>query len=336
MRGKCCIVPISKYEGTHRTVKVRRVNRLRTADVASMLRRRIQWGLHLGLSKAGDRLPSLRAAAAEFGVDQRSVLAAYRELEKEGVVEMRPRSGIYVAPDTVQPQQLPASARWISDMFLQGFARGVPPVALGPTLTSAVSGTPLTAACLECNADQILWMASQLRFEFGLSTTWVETGALETEAARERLQSSDLIVTTAFHVTEAKRIGEQFGIPVVIATADGATHIRAELGRGPVYFVCSDERYAQKLSDASDSARWIANSRPIVLDKGMPTALPDDGPVLVTRAVAEILGDKVPRGATVIDYSFSSEARSEIIAIMLSAYLRTNEAKPTASPQQTR
>ena len=93
-REKCCIVPINKYEGSQRLVSVRAVNRFRATDVASMLRRRIQWGIHLGLVKAADRLPSLRAAAAEFGVDQRSVLAAYRELEREGIVEMRPRSGM--------------------------------------------------------------------------------------------------------------------------------------------------------------------------------------------------------------------------------------------------
>ena len=226
-----------------------------------MLRRRIQWGMHLGLVKAGDRLPSLRAASAEFGVDQRSVLAAYRELEAEGIVVTRARSGIYVA-DEVQPAApLAPAAKWMSEMFLQGFARGVPPVALGSTLTGAVSGS-LTAACLECNADQILWIASQLRQEFGVSTMWIEAAATSTDTMIERLKATDFIVTTAFHAAEARKLGEEYDLPVVVATAarDAVTQIRAELGRGPVYFIGTDERYAQKLLEASDSARWMANS----------------------------------------------------------------------------
>lgn len=297
-----------------------------------MLRRRIQWGMHLGLVKPGDRLPSLRAASAEFGVDQRSVLAAYRELEAEGIVVTRARSGIYVADEAQPAAPLTPAAKWMSEMFLQGFARGVPPVALGSTLTGAVSGS-LTAACLECNADQILWLASQLRHEFGLSTTWIEAGAASTDTMIERLQASDFIVTTAFHAAEARKLGEEYELPVVVATAarDAVTQIRAELGRGPVYFIGTDERYAQKLLDASDSARWMANLRPIVFDRSMPLSIPDDAPVVVTRSVAEALGDALPRGATVIDYAFSSEARSEIIAIMLSAYLKTSQAPPASA-----
>ena len=298
-----------------------------------MLRRRVHWGIHLGLVKPGDRLPSLRAASSEFGVDQRLVLAAYRELEVEGVVVMRPRSGIYVAPAPQTTCNVPPGARWMSEMFLQGFARGVPPNALGGLLTCAVTTKPLTAACLECNADQILWIASQLRNEFGLSTTWIETKDVSSDAIVERLEESDFIVTTSFHAAEARKLGEQYELPVVVATAgrDGITQIRAELGRGPVYFVGTDERYAQKLLEASDSTRWMSNLRPLVADRLHPTAIPAGAPVVVTQAVAEILGDSIPRGAAVFDYPFSTEARSEIISVMLSAYLRSQEALPPSA-----
>jgi hypothetical protein len=296
-------------------------------DVASMLRRRIQVGVHLGLVKPGDRLPSLRAASSEFGVDQRSVLAAYRELEGEGIVVMRPRSGIYVAPDSQSPPVLPGPARWLSEMFLQGFSRGVPPARLGATLSGAMA-TDLTAACLECNADQILWMAGQLRNEFGLSTTWIETNSLESEATIDRLRGSDFIVTTSFHAALARKVGDEYGLPVVVvkASRDDATQLRAELGRGPVYLVGTDDRYARKLLEISDGARWMSNLRPLVVDRLSPSTIPDDAPVVVTQAAAEMLGDRLPRGAAILDYPFASEARGEIIAIMLSAYLAAHDA----------
>jgi hypothetical protein len=301
-----------------------------------MLRRRVHWGIHLGLVKSGDRLPSLRAASTEFGVDQRLVLAAYRELEQEGLVVMRPRSGIYVAPERQPSANPPASARWMSEMFLHGFARGVPPKSLGSLLTCAVAQQPLTAACYECNADQILWMASQLRGEFGLSTTWVDTTD-QPEVAAERLKHADFIVTTTFHAADARKLGEQFDLPVVVATAgrDGVTQIRAELGRGPVYFIGSDQRYAQKLLDACDSTRWMSNLRPIVADQLRHTEIPAGAPVVVTQAVAETLGPDVPRGAAVFDYPFSTEARGEILGVMLAAYFKAKEQSQLAPAAQS-
>src|SRR5688572_30346161 len=64
--------------------------------IAGALRQRVVGGLHLGTLKAGDRLPSLRQLAAETGADPRVVLAAYRQLAREGLVGLRTRSGAYV------------------------------------------------------------------------------------------------------------------------------------------------------------------------------------------------------------------------------------------------
>ena len=43
--------------------------------------------------------------------------------------------------------------------------------------------------------------------------------------------------------------------------------------------------------------------------------------------VAEIMGDNIPRGAVILDYPFSVETRGELIAVMLSAYLRASESQ---------
>jgi DNA-binding transcriptional MocR family regulator len=45
---------------------------------------------------AGDRLPSVRRASRSHRVNPGTVLRAYRELEAQGVIEARPRSGYYV------------------------------------------------------------------------------------------------------------------------------------------------------------------------------------------------------------------------------------------------
>ena len=59
--------------------------------------------------KAGDRLPSTRHLHHRTGYSINTVFRAFIELEKRGLVEVRPRSGCYVAP--VLGQILPLSRR---------------------------------------------------------------------------------------------------------------------------------------------------------------------------------------------------------------------------------
>ena len=51
----------------------------------------------LGILKAGDKLPSVRYAATEMGVNPNTVARAYAILEEEGYVVSLPKKGIYVS-----------------------------------------------------------------------------------------------------------------------------------------------------------------------------------------------------------------------------------------------
>src|SRR5690606_42155468 len=62
------------------------------ADISEALRQQILSALHFRTLGPGRRLPSARRLAAELRADPRVVLAAYRGLEREGLVERRPPS----------------------------------------------------------------------------------------------------------------------------------------------------------------------------------------------------------------------------------------------------
>jgi GntR family transcriptional regulator/MocR family aminotransferase len=68
----------------------------RVLTVAEMLRQRVEAGLHLGTLAPGARLASIRALSAELHASPRLVLAAYRRLAAEGLVQLRNRSGVFV------------------------------------------------------------------------------------------------------------------------------------------------------------------------------------------------------------------------------------------------
>ena len=64
-------------------------------EIADRYRQYIQ----LGILKNGERLPSVRAAALELGVNPNTVARAYAFLENEGYVRSLPKKGIYVCFD---------------------------------------------------------------------------------------------------------------------------------------------------------------------------------------------------------------------------------------------
>lgn len=55
--------------------------------------------LVVGALRAEDPLPSVRELASQLVVNPRTVLQAYRELEREGVLYVRRGQGTFVAPD---------------------------------------------------------------------------------------------------------------------------------------------------------------------------------------------------------------------------------------------
>jgi len=60
------------------------------------LARQVREALRLGWLKPGDRLPTVRDVVATSGVNANTVLKAYRELERAGLLEARQGSGTFV------------------------------------------------------------------------------------------------------------------------------------------------------------------------------------------------------------------------------------------------
>ena len=52
--------------------------------------------IRLGIIKNGEKLPSVRAAAGEMGVNPNTVARAYSQLEAEGYIRALPKKGVFV------------------------------------------------------------------------------------------------------------------------------------------------------------------------------------------------------------------------------------------------
>ena len=74
-------------------------------DVYLEIAERYRQYIQLGILKSGERLPSVRAAALELGVNPNTVARAYALLEEQGYVRSLPKKGIYVCFDESKKSQ---------------------------------------------------------------------------------------------------------------------------------------------------------------------------------------------------------------------------------------
>ena len=62
------------------------------------LMEQIKHGIETGALRPGEQLPGIRPLAEELVINPNTVAKAYRELEHEGVIELRHGAGAFVSP----------------------------------------------------------------------------------------------------------------------------------------------------------------------------------------------------------------------------------------------
>ena len=65
------------------------------------LMRQIAYAIEIGALRTGDQLPGIRALAAKLAINPNTVAKAYRELGREGTLELRQGAGVFVTSRAV-------------------------------------------------------------------------------------------------------------------------------------------------------------------------------------------------------------------------------------------
>ncbi len=88
--------------------------------------RQVRQALRLGVLREGDQLPTVKDVVARLAINPNTVLKAYRELERDGLVTARPGVGTFVTR-TMTDSSLAAHAalrkdlqRWLTKARLAG------------------------------------------------------------------------------------------------------------------------------------------------------------------------------------------------------------------------
>lgn len=80
--------------------------------------------IQLGILKDGDKLPSVRVAASELGVNPNTVQKAYTHLEEQGLICSLPKKGVFVTY-AAQDGGAPAARRAVLDALAALKAQGI-------------------------------------------------------------------------------------------------------------------------------------------------------------------------------------------------------------------
>jgi DNA-binding transcriptional regulator YhcF (GntR family) len=269
-------------------------------NIIEVLRSRVLRGLEAGTLVAGERLPSARELVSEFGVDHRIVLAAYRVLAEERLVEMRQRGGVYVALRRGADGIPPLPSAWFADVLTEALAREIPAPDLDEWLRRCTQTLRLRAAVVASTSDQVAGLVRELADDFGLEADGMLASELP-EAPEVRppivLRRADIIVTTEAHADRVNAIGAAWGKPVQVIQVrpDLVLGDWTLLLRQPVYVIVASAKFGDMVRAFFASVKGIENMRMVVLGEDDLSAIPPDAPTYVTQSVRdELRGVRIP------------------------------------------
>ncbi|HUQ20923.1 MAG TPA: GntR family transcriptional regulator [Gemmatimonadaceae bacterium] len=262
--------------------------------IVETLRGRILRGLQTGTLTKGDRLPSTRDLVAEFRVDHRIILAAYRNLAVEGLVELRRRGGIYVAAEHSAEGGMPLLPRsWIVDLFGQALAREIPVPELSEWLRRSTETLRLSAAVIAATIDQAQGICRELRDDFGLDAEAVLISDLSSAGTFPLpIRRADVLLSTEAHAHSTRKIGDELKKPVITVEIRPDVIIGewALLLRQPVYAIVATDAFGKMLRSFFSNVPGADNLQVLVLGKDDLSTIPDNAPTYVTQGARAQLG----------------------------------------------
>ncbi|GJG87005.1 hypothetical protein tb265_21860 [Gemmatimonadetes bacterium T265] len=320
----------------------------RRQGITDALRQRLLGALASGALRDGARLPSTRELARDLKADPRVVAEAYRALAGEGLVELRPRSGVFLSPrpsagTSATPQG--ASPQWLADVIADGIRRGIPAPAIADAFDAATRSRSLTAAVIAATTDQAAGLARELREDFGVQATGIVAEDLppldggEDDDLPRGLARAHLLVGTERTESHLSRLAERLGVPSVIIDMRPdllSPDWRLLLTR-VTYAVIADVRFASLVHAFLDGAEGARNLRVLVAGQDDLSVIPPDAPTYITEAARERIGRHRLPGRLVMPARTLSDASTRAIAVaVVQAQLSPSRARRTPRPAGAR
>jgi DNA-binding transcriptional ArsR family regulator len=281
----------------------RTLDRLAELRLAEMLRGRLLAGIHTGRLTAGTRLPSYREVSDETGDDLRAVARAYAVLEAEGLVEVRGRSGVFLAEQKrIGGRLLAETARWLVAVGREAWVRRLRVPELPDFVRECTASRVVRCAFVESTVDQVASIGTELREDFGFEVAPVHADRfapiiVDGADARPRLpaelREADFIATTAFHAREMQAAAGALQVPLVVIRLNAmfVREVQRTLAEQELVVVCADPLFAERLK------MFVGDQHPervrtvLASNRDEVAKLDPSRPVLVSEAARSQLAD---------------------------------------------
>jgi DNA-binding transcriptional regulator YhcF (GntR family) len=318
-------------------LRVRVAGAANSAEITDRMRATLAAGVHLGLLRAGEPLPSIRAMANLTGVDHRAIAGAVRALEGEGWVHVRERRGIFLATHEEHQPGLSETGSWLADVLAGARDLKIRLPVLPSLLERMTAARPLRCGCVESTEDDLFLLCTELRRGWGLETTPLRVGDSAPIATAVRLAAElrtpaptlDLLVTTPFHAALARDLARRLDIPLLVLTLDPeiVAAVEARLRAASLTAIVADPAFGARLlavPGAADGRLRVVHAD----DADALAALDPDEPVLLTAAARERVGDHPFHLLVPADLFLSPASAAQLAAILI----RHNTApRPTSA-----
>jgi len=183
-------------------------------------RQQVVSGLHAGLLRPGARLPSIRSVARVSGLNAKTVLRVYAQLEEEGLLALRPGSGSFVTgrePDSFDQARVVGLRRLLRRHLDEASAMNLTAghyVALAKRFVARDGLDRKSVAVIECNVEQVRLFAREIGLRLGVRAHPVLLKDVNRKTARRILEDCSVIAVTDFHLAEGRELGRRLHKPV--------------------------------------------------------------------------------------------------------------------------
>jgi hypothetical protein len=224
---------------------------------------------------------------------------------------------------------LPGLSEWVVEVLVEALGRGIPAPELPERIRRCLETLRLRALCVECNADQLYSLCDELQHDYGLEASPVEISQVRSPERRAELRRADLLVTTSFHANEVREIAERERKPwiAIVLRSEIVAEMTRQLHEGPVYFVATDPRFADKLGVIFSSVGQ-ENVRTVILPQEDVKRIPEEAPVVVMKSARALLqGTSLLERARPLPRVFAPESAHEILSFIVQANLAAMAAQ---------
>jgi DNA-binding transcriptional regulator YhcF (GntR family) len=231
-----------------------RVDKSSRVPLYLQLKDLIKYSISTGAIRRGEKLPGVVELARDLAVNFETVRKAYKEVEKEGMLNVSRGRGTFAGP--VAPPR--PSAEWVdasrSDVSVlarsavsQLLARGLGVAGVRAALERALIDVTTSRYLVfsECNAYEVELIAPLLQEHLGLPVRGIPLSELRAAIESVAAAPPVAVVTTGFHLSEVHRMLFDLDVDVESVVTHMSLETRSELSRFP-----KDARYGFFCRDA--------------------------------------------------------------------------------------